>query len=118
MFRQTLPLQAPGEASITSAFLSGVKRTKSSTCEPGLLNASPGSMSHGFSTSDVMAGRAIVVKWVARPQAALTKEEQSTPETSGRGSSRVQMFPASVPLSSALAKVPSDAMQPQQYGMP
>ena len=62
MLRHTLPLHPPVEDSITSARRSGVKRTKSMTCEPGLFSASPGNRSHGFSNCLAIAGMAIVVK--------------------------------------------------------
>src|SRR5215831_4607444 len=100
MFRQTRPLHAPGDASITSALRSGVKRRNSTTCEFGLLKASPGRRSHTFRTGLAIAGMAAVVKWVARPQAALTKAEQSTPVTSARGELWVQTLPARTPRDS------------------
>src|ERR1700742_1525520 len=99
MLRQTRPLQAPGEASITSAFRSGVKRRNDTTCEPGLLSASPGCRSQALLRRLAIAGIAAVVKWVARPQAALTKAEQSTPVASRRGLLCVQTLPASIPRS-------------------
>src|SRR5215207_5509829 len=114
MLRHTRPLQAPGEASITSALRSGVKRRKSMTCEWGLLNASPGRISQTLETWLVIAGIAAVVKWVASPQVALTNAEQSTPVASDRGALRVQILPASTPRDSFAPIWASDPWQPQQ----
>src|SRR5258707_9892859 len=84
MLRQTLPWQPPGEASITIALRSAVKPRNSTTCEPGLSSASPGSRSQALDNSLVIDGIAEVAKCDDRPQVALTKEEQSTPTTSKR----------------------------------
>src|SRR5215470_17011136 len=99
MLWHTRPLQAPGEDSITFALRSPVKRRNNITCDPGLLSASPGRRSDGLATRPAIAGMAAVVKWLARPHAALTKAEQSTPVASLRGALWVQMFPASTPRS-------------------
>src|SRR5207253_9634251 len=114
MLRQTRPLQAPGEDSITSALRSAVKRRNSTTCAFGLLSASPGLRSHGFESGVAIVGITAVVKWVASPQAALTKAEQSTPVTSVRGSLRVQLLPAMVPRSIGARICSSEALRPQQ----
>src|SRR5256885_16145020 len=93
MLRQTRPLQAPGEDSITSALRSGVKRRNSTTCAFGLLSASPGLRSHGFESGVAIGGITAVGKWVASPHAGLTKAEQATPVTAGGGSLRVGKLP-------------------------
>src|SRR5258707_11915902 len=116
MLRQTLPWQPPGEASITIALRSGVKPRNSTTCEPGLSSASPGSRSQALANSLVIEGIAEVAKCDDRPQVALTKDEQSTPTTSKRTLFLVQTLPASAPFSTRATNCASDPWQPQQYG--
>ena len=91
-----------------------MNRRNSITCEPGLLSASPGRRSDGFDTGCAIAGIASVVKWFAKPQAALTNAEQSTPVTSVRGELWVHMLPASTPCSILLRIWSSEPWQPQQ----
>jgi len=83
------------------------------TCEPGLSKASPGRKSLG-ETWLAIDGMTAVVKWLERPQQALTKAEQSTPAVSLRGSLLVQTLPANVPRWIRDTICGNEPKQPQQ----